>query len=208
MIELECINLEKKYFNKLVFRGINLKLKDGDAVAITGKNGSGKSTFLKIISGLIKPTSGKIILKENNNEINRENYINYIGFTSPYINLYDELTAFENLKFFSDLINDSNNQKDKINSLLKRVNLYNVRNELVRDFSTGMKQRLKLAFSLLKTPKILLLDEPQSNLDSEGIELINNIFVEQKNRGILIIATNELWDTNLFSITLNIENYK
>lgn len=208
MLELECINLEKKYFNKLVFREVNLKLKEGDAVAIIGKNGSGKSTLLKIISGLIKSTSGKIILKENNNEINKEKYINYIGFTSPYINLYDELTAFENLKFFSDLINDLDNQKDIISSLLKRVNLYNVRNELVRDFSTGMKQRLKIAFSLLKAPKILLLDEPQSNLDSEGIELINNIFVEQKNRGILIIATNELLDTNLFNIILNIENYK
>lgn len=208
MLELECLNLEKKYFNKLIFRGVNFKLNDGDSLAVIGRNGSGKSTLLKIISNLIKATSGKIILRENSCEIKKENYFQHIGFSGPYLNLYDELTAFENLEFFLRLKNTDKYNKEKIESILKKVNLHYCRNEFIREFSTGMKQRLKLAFSLLNEPKLLIWDEPQSNLDLEGMELLNEIISEQVTKGIIIIATNDLWNSSLFNITLNIENYK
>ncbi|MCX7833811.1 MAG: ABC transporter ATP-binding protein [Ignavibacteria bacterium] len=207
MIELECLNLEKKYSNKQVFRGVNIKLKKGDSVAIIGRNGSGKSTLLKIISNLIKPTSGQIILKVDNIEIKKEYYYKYIGYAAPYLNLYDELTAYENLKFFIELKCNFNYPKGKIEEVLKKVNLYYCKDDIIREYSTGMKQRLKLAFSILNEPKLLLLDEPHSNLDLEGIEILKKISLEQKERGILLIATNELLDSSLCNITINIENY-
>lgn len=208
MIELICENLEKRFINKLIFKGVNFKLKTGDSLAITGRNGSGKSTLIKIIANLIKATSGKITLRINNKEILKEDLICCMGFCAPYLNLYEEFTAYENLEFFMKLKCEGESVKEKINNLLNRVNLYNCRNNLVREYSTGMKQKLKLAFALINEPKLLLLDEPQSNLDFEGIELINTIIEEQNNRGILIIASNEIWKPTLFNITLNIENFK
>lgn len=208
MLELKCENLEKKYVNKLIFRGVSFNLNEGKSLAVIGRNGSGKSTLLKIIANLIKSSSGKISLRINNKDITRENYFKYIGFCSPYLNLYDELTAFENLEFFIKLKSQGNFQKEKADSLLIKVNLYTYRNELVREYSTGMKQRLKLAFALINEPQILLLDEPQSNLDTEGLEIVSSIAKEQKSKGILILASNEIWDNDLCNITLNIEDYK
>ncbi len=208
MIEIISENLEKRFINKLIFKGVTFSLKKGDSLAITGRNGSGKSTLIKIVANLIKATSGKITFRINNKEILKEDFIRFIGFCAPYFNLYEEFTAYENLELFMKLKCEGESVKEKINNLLNKVNLYHCRNSPVREYSTGMKQKLKLAFALINEPMLLLLDEPQSNLDFEGIELINNIIEEQNNRGILILASNEIWEPTLFNITLNIENFK
>ena len=123
--------------------------------------------------------------------------------------LYDELTGYENLEFFYGLIDSKNGDaKDRIKYLLEKVNLFHRRNDLVKNYSTGMKQRLKLAFANLKNPLILLLDEPRTNLDTEGIDAVYKIAEQQKENGILIIATNESEDTNLCMEKINIEDFK
>ncbi len=93
-------------------------------------------------------------------------------------------------------------------TLLEKVGLYKRRNDLIRNYSSGMKQRLKLAFAVLNKPQLLLMDEPRTNLDEEGISVVYKIAEEQKERGILILATNESEDTSICKTGLNIEDYK
>ena len=97
-LNLSCI--EKKFTNKTIFKNINIVLRNGDSLALMGRNGSGKSTLIKIIAGLLSPTSGKCSLKINEKKIDKEHLYKYIGFAAPYLNLYDELSAYENLDFF------------------------------------------------------------------------------------------------------------
>lgn len=203
-----CKNIEKKFVNRLIFRGVDISLESGSSLAVTGRNGSGKSTLVKIFSNLIKETSGKISFSVNAKEVQREKYYCHTGFVAPYLNLYDELTAFENLRFFSKLKSGINKNEDDIKELLEKVNLYKRRNDIVKSYSSGMKQRLKYAFAVINNPELLILDEPRSNLDEEGINLAYGIAEKQKERGILIIATNDREDTELCSSVLNIENFK
>lgn len=205
-LNLSCI--EKKFTNKTIFKNINIVLRNGDSLALMGRNGSGKSTLIKIIAGLLSPTFGKCFLKINEKKIDKEHLYKYIGFAAPYLNLYDELSAYENLEFF--YIMKSNEKKanpEYLNGLLEKVNLYNRKNDLVKDFSSGMKQRLKLAFSVLNSPILLLMDEPRTNLDNFGIDIAYSIIEEQRKKGILIIATNESEDSSLCDKSLFIEDY-
>lgn len=207
--KLECRNLEKKYLNRIIFRDFNAELETGGSLAVTGKNGSGKSTLLKIIADLIKPDRGTILLSENGKEINREKHHFYTGMIAPYINLYEELTAYENLSFFYGLRNPlGKDRKERINSLLEKVNLYGRRNDEVKNFSSGMKQRVKLAFAIINSPRLLLMDEPRTNLDTEGVDLVYGVAEEQKKNGILVIATNEPEDTSLCGKVVSVEDFK
>lgn len=209
-VELQCEGLSKKFINKIIFKNLDLCLNSGDSLAITGRNGTGKSTLIKVISNLIRESSGKVILKIDGKEIQLEKRYRHIGLVAPYLNLYDELNAYENLNFFYKLKNQSTEKKiviERINSLLERVNLFNRRNDLIKNYSSGMKQRLKMAFSILSEPEILFMDEPRTNLDKDGIEIAYSIAEEQKQRGILIIATNEAEDLQLCERKINIEDF-
>jgi len=167
---------------------VSFELSPGDSIAITGKNGSGKSTLVKIIAGLLGKSSGNVTLRINDEEINTDSIYKHIGFVSPYLNLYDEFTGYENLKICSDIrgFNDAG-----INDVLKRVGLYERRNDLLKIYSSGMKQRLKLAFGIMHNPLLLILDEPTSNLDSDGVGIVDDIAGEYKRDHMLIIATND-----------------
>jgi heme exporter protein A len=210
-VSLKCENLEKRFLSKIIFSGVNFTLNTGSSIAVTGRNGSGKSTLLKIISNLIKQNKGKIILTVSGKDITDEKRYEHLGMIAPYINLYDELTAFENLEFFYGLKCEDKGAKyklDYISALFEKINLYNRRNDLVKNYSSGMKQRLKLGFAILNEPLVLLMDEPRTNLDREGIDLVYSVAEAQKSRGILIIATNESGDTRLCAETLNVESHK
>ncbi len=210
-ISLKCTSLEKSFLNKIIFRNVNLELMSGDSIAITGKNGSGKSTLLKVLANLIKPNKGKVEILDNGIEVIPDKVHMHLGMIAPYINLYDELSAYENLDFFFDLKCKSDkypDKKERIKYLLDKINLYSRRNDEVKNFSSGMKQRVKLAFAIINDPEILLLDEPRTNLDVEGIDLVYKVAGEQKKNGILILATNEPEDTSLCSSIISIEDYK
>jgi heme exporter protein A len=208
-INLQCTGVSKNYNGKVIFKNVNINLTDKSSIVITGKNGSGKSTLLKVISHLIRLDKGNIELNINGQKITKEKFYTQIGFLAPYISLYDELTGWENLSFFYDLkAVQKDNKEEELKYLLEKVGLYKRKNDLIRNYSSGMKQRLKLAFAVLNNPPLLLMDEPRTNLDEEGISVVYNIAEEQKERGILILATNETEDTTLCSSILNIEDYK
>ncbi len=206
----KCSNLSKYFSHRLIFENLNFSLTSGSSVGITGRNGSGKSTLIKVISGIIMPSKGEFEFSINSAEIKQENFYKHIGLMSPYLNLYDELSGFENLEFFMNLKSDrsTSEKTERINFLLESVGLFKRKKDLYKNYSSGMKQRLKLAFALLNEPQLLLLDEPCSNLDKDGVEIVYKFAQYQRKNGMLIVATNEESDLTLCDSLVNIEDYK
>jgi heme exporter protein A len=200
-IRLHAVNLTKKFNRRVIFENINFELSTGSSTAITGRNGSGKSTLIKIIANLLSETSGKLKLIDGGAEIKKESVYQYLGFVSPYLNLYDEFSGMENLKIISNIRGSGH---DNIENVLKRVGLHERRNDLLKIYSSGMKQRLKIAFAILHNPRILLLDEPTSNLDTEGVSIVDDIAGEYKKGRILIIATNDAHEKSLCEGEINL----
>lgn len=200
-IKLQAENLTKKFDRRIIFEKVNFELSPGSSIAITGRNGSGKSTLMKILARLLGQTSGNVEILEDNKKVRFEQFYKYIGFVSPYLNLYDEFTGYENLKIISDIRSSGH---ENIDNVLKRVGLFPRRNDLVKIYSSGMKQRLKIAFSILHDPTVLLFDEPTSNLDVEGVGIVDDIASEYRKNKILIIATNDEHEKSLCSGELNL----
>lgn len=190
MYSLIVENLGKRFGERKVFSKINFELHSGDSIAIVGSNGSGKSTLLKVILSLLTPTRGKVLYKEDELILDEDNFRSYISFVSPYLNLYDHLTAEENLVFFSTVAGFTVTGKE-INALLAKVGLEGRGMDYVVGYSSGMKQRLKYAVALLKKPEFLFLDEPTSNLDDAGKKIVFDIVEEYRKDSIILVATNE-----------------
>ncbi len=204
---LNASNLTKNFGRRLIFKDINFQIDCSGIMGISGANGSGKSTLVKILAGISSPSSGKIIHKIDNKEILPENLHNHIGFVSPYLVLYEEFSAWENLNYFAEIRAVKFN-KEKIEYLLNQFLLFDRRNDLVKTYSSGMKQRLKFIFALMHSPELLILDEPTSNLDQEGKDSVYKIIREESESSIVIIASNESSDLSLCTTELKLENYK
>jgi heme exporter protein A len=204
---VEANELNKTFGRRLIFNAINFKYDESGVFGISGPNGSGKSTLVKIIAGLISPTKGKIIHKNSDDEIIPEKLHNHIGFVSPYLVLYEEFTAWENLNIFSK-IREINLDKDYAKDLLNRFLLYNRKDDLVKTYSSGMKQRMKFIFALIHNPELLIFDEPTSNLDDEGKNSVYKIIEDKSKESIIIIASNDKADLDLCSQILDLKIYK
>ncbi len=204
---VEANELNKTFGRRLIFNGINFRYDKSGVFGISGPNGSGKSTLVKIIAGLISPTKGKIIHKNSEDEIIPEKLHNHIGFVSPYLVLYEEFTAWENLNIFSK-IREINLDKDYAKDLLNQFLLYNRRDDLVKTYSSGMKQRMKFIFALIHNPELLIFDEPTSNLDDEGKNSVYRIIEDKSKESIIIIASNDKADLDLCSQILDLKIYK
>jgi heme exporter protein A len=202
------LNSVSKYFGRrIIFKNIDLTIDESGIYGISGPNGAGKSTLVKIIAGILSPSTGKIIHSENGREIKSENLHNFIGFVSPYLVLYDEFTAEENIHFLSD-IRGINVDKEKLDNLFVLFKLADRRKDLMKTFSSGMKQRMKFIFALIHSPQLILLDEPTSNLDDEGKETIYNLIKKKSETNIVVIASNEGNDLSLCKRVLNINDYR
>lgn len=204
---LEAVSLNKAFGRRLIFEDINFNYNQNGIYGISGYNGSGKSTLVKIIAGILAPSSGKIAHSFQGKEIILEELHNHIGFVSPYLILYDEFSAWENLWYFAK-IRDVPFNTEKINYLLEKFLLINRKDDYVKTYSSGMKQRLKFIFALMHSPNLLILDEPTSNLDNEGKEKVYNILNKEAESSIIIIASNEDSDLELCSSRLQLENFK
>jgi len=203
----EAVDLNKTFGRRLIFNGINFRYDNNGIYGISGPNGSGKSTLVKIIAGLISPTQGKMIHTFEGDEIIPEKLHNYIGFVSPYLVLYEEFSAWENLEYFSQ-IRDIKLDEEYAKDMLKKFLLYNRRNDLVKTYSSGMKQRMKFIFALIHHPGLLIFDEPTSNLDDEGKKSVYDIIEDQSKNSIVIVASNDKADLDLCSNILDLKAYK
>jgi len=194
MLSLELENISKWFGERRVFENINLKLESPASLAIIGPNGCGKTTLLKIICGLIRPSRGKVRIKLDGQEVGKEAKRAFCSIVAPDLELYEELTALENLEFFT-VLRDFKSSRAELNQKLEQVGLKDRGHEPVGSYSSGMKQRLKYAVALSVSPQVLILDEPSSNLDEEGIFLMEKLIENQKKDRLVILATNALKET-------------
>ncbi|RKY93952.1 MAG: ABC transporter ATP-binding protein [Ignavibacteriae bacterium] len=204
---VEANELTKSFGRRLIFKEINFVWERDGIFGISGPNGSGKSTLVKIIAGLLSPTKGKIIHKNSDKEIIPEKLHDHIGFVSPYLVLYEEFSAWENLEIFAH-IRGIELDKERVKKLLEEFLIYNRRNDLVKTYSSGMKQRLKFVFALMHLPEVLIFDEPTSNLDEEGKKVVYDIIKDEGKNRIVIIASNEKNDLEYCDDVLYLEKYK
>lgn len=204
---VEANEVTKTFGRRLIFEGISFYYKENGIFGVSGPNGSGKSTLVKIVAGLLSPSKGKIVHKSRNEEIIPEKLHNHIGFVSPYLVLYEEFSAWENLNFFTR-IRGIRFEKKRVEKLLEHFLLFNRKDDLLKTYSSGMKQRMKFIFALMHNPELLILDEPTSNLDIEGKNSVCKIIREEGENNIVIIASNEKTDLDLCSDVIHLDKYK
>ena len=186
--ELIIVNsLTKKFNNITAVKNISFKIKKGTIIGLLGPNGCGKTTTIGMMLGLIKPTSGSVIINHKNIENNRTILLEKMNFISPYIELPKKLTVEENLKVYGRLYGVKN-LKEKIYDLMKKLNLIEFRLRKTGELSSGQKNRVSLAKALINDPEILLLDEPTASLDPDVGDYIRG-FIEEfvSNRGSTIL---------------------
>lgn len=189
---IETRELTKSFGNHLALRGIDLKVKQGESIAIFGPNGAGKTTLIKLLATIINPSSGRILvdgldLKNNAEEVRRR-----IGVVTHHTFLYSNLTACENLEFYSRLY-DVPRRKERIHEVIAMVGMTSRRHDRVSTFSRGMQQRLSIARCLLPKPTIILLDEPETGLDQQAISMLwETLLAEGEEKRTLIHTTHSL----------------
>jgi heme exporter protein A len=179
---IDIKGLTKQADNKLILRGIDLSIKQGETVAILGPNGAGKSTLLKVLSTLIKPTTGQVMINGLNLKKNQLEIKKLFGYLPHSSLLYDQYSPLENLIFFGKLYGVNHPEK-RATELVKEVGLSFFLNEPVKNFSRGMIQRIAIARAIVHDPKILYLDEPHTGLDQGAIAILNNVIVSMKEKG-------------------------
>ncbi len=229
MSEIHSLSLSlqavtKRYSRAPIFSPVTCEVGQSEIVAITGANGSGKSTLLKIIAGVTEPTKGKCTWKINQTNLaNRENVRGReissspreiqktLGFVSPYLELYNELTAVEHVQFVAELKGQRITRDEAVSELTSFGLDKDIAsgNRTMKQYSSGMQQRVRLAMAFISKPKILLLDEPSSNLDEEGIQtLFRKLDRYSIDGSIVIIATNDEREKNLAAREIVLEPFK
>jgi heme exporter protein A len=204
---IHAIGLNKSFGRRLIFKDLNFTFDKPGVYGISGPNGSGKSTLVKIIAGIIGSSKGKILHKLNDKELSEEHFHNHIGFVAPYLVLYEEFSTYENLKLFSDIRGIPFN-KDRVDYLLNKFLLFKRKDDLLKTYSSGMKQRVKFIFALMHLPQLVILDEPTSNLDEEGKNSVYEIVKEEGQKNIVLIASNEKTDLQYCSNLVYLEKFK
>jgi len=188
-MRIELKDIGKKYHRSFLFKGLNLTFQQGNSYAILGPNGSGKSTLLKVISGFVSPTKGSIHWSKQDQEIELNKFHRYFSFTSPYLELFEELTLTEHLKMHFEL--KTMKEGMSLDSLIEKSLFEGDKNKQLKHFSSGMMQRLKLAMALFDQSPILLLDEPCTNMDEKGIAWYRSVINEIRHDKLLIVASNQ-----------------
>jgi heme exporter protein A len=186
--------LGKRYGRRWLFRDVTFELERGQRLAILGDNGSGKSTFLRLLAGLLTPTEGRVVPPEGDPRLR-------LGYAALEMALYAPLTVDEHLAFAADL----RGCDARADELLELVGLGYARGLPAAQLSTGMKARLKLAMAIQARPVVLLLDEPGAALDEKGRALVARLAAEQTERGALVVATNDPNERRLATHEITLE---
>lgn len=190
-------NVSKEYKNEYVLRNITLTLQSGKVYGLYGKNGSGKTMLMRMICGLIRPTTGRIYIdgKELGKNIS---FPNSVGALIENPGFIESFSGYSNLKMLADIKRIIG--KKEIEEVLKHVNLYDQKNKKVRKYSLGMKKKLGIAAAIMENPELVLLDEPMNALDKNSMECVRKIINHLKAQNkLIIIASHDLDDLNNIS---------
>jgi heme exporter protein A len=199
-------NIGKRYNYEWIFRHLDYHFTNGNFYVITGPNGSGKSTLLQMLSGSLTVSEGKIYYHLNDFIIPAEKFFNYCSMAMPYLELIEEFTLFESMEFYNQFKPYITGVS--IKEIIKKVGLEEAAHKQIRYFSSGMKQRVKLAQAIFAGTPLLLLDEPCTNLDAEGINMYHQLIKEYAGNRLVIISSNDPQEYDFCNQVINISNYK
>jgi heme exporter protein A len=189
-VNVHCDQVGHRFGRQRLFAGVSFSLTGQGSVCVAGPNGSGKSTLMRILAGILEPASGRVTWEAEGRTLAREDRHRRLGFVSPDLHLYGELSVLENMRFFARLRGLQGDDPKWI-AHLERFGLEGERRKLYAALSSGLKQRAKYAMAMLHDPPVLFLDEPTANLDRAGRSLVARVMEDQAQRGLLIVATNE-----------------
>ncbi|MCR8745652.1 ATP-binding cassette domain-containing protein [Romboutsia lituseburensis] len=201
---LRTVNLSKKYKDKLIVDNVNMNIRRGDIYGFIGENGAGKTSVIRLITGLVKITSGNIILFNSDRDENIKTQRKRIGSLIESPALYHEMTAYQNLEAIR--LQRGISGKEEIDRVLDLVNLKNTKNKKVKNFSLGMKQKLAIAIALLGDPEFLILDEPINGLDPVSIVEIRELLkkINKEKDTTILISSHILKELNQLATTYGV----
>lgn len=206
------INTGKRFNRDWIFRHLDFQFVQGNAYAITGPNGSGKSTLLQVIAGALSPSEGQIQYQAKSAQPPATNMLDsdavylHLSVAAPYLDLIEEMTLHEFLQFhrqFKPLLSSVT-----IPEIIALTRLENAAHKQIRYFSSGMKQRVKLAQAVFSDVPVLLLDEPCTNLDGEGVALYHRLISDHCRNRLIIVSSNDEAEYTFCSEQLSINDYK
>jgi len=197
----------KKFYREWIFRNLNIEIRPSEPLAVLGPNGSGKSTLLQIISGSVTPTEGSISYFEDKKKIEASDIFRHVSIAAPYLELPEEFTMTEIIRFhfrFKKPVNDFS--EDEIISI---TGLEHAKNKTCKYFSSGMKQRLKLSLAILSDVKMILLDEPCSNLDADAVSWYRELItLYSQDKTIIVCSNNHTEEFDFCKHRINISDWK
>lgn len=194
-MEIKLISYNKKIKEDYVLKDINYTFKQGNIYGLIGKNGSGKTMLLKAMSGFLRPSTGKVIVNDQELYL-KEEFPKDMGVMIGNCEYIKDMTGKDNLKYLASLLKKIDD--DRINEVIDIVNLTDEKDKLVKKYSLGMKQKLGIAQAIMEYPKILLLDEPFNGIDNESVSKIKKYLCSIKKDTIIIIATHYKEDIDNF----------
>jgi len=206
-MQIQLTAAAKRFNKEWIFSQLNFSFSTGHHYALIGNNGSGKSTLLQIIAGYIGLTKGEINwLTADGQNIDSTKIYQQISIASPYLELVEELTALEQIDFHQQF--KALQPGLKPIEILEKIGLHNAADKQIRNFSSGMKQRLKLALAIFDQAPILLLDEPCSNLDQEGIQTYHHLMQNYAMHKLVIVASNDTQEYHFCDQQLSLSDFK
>ena len=182
----ECKKVSFGYENQQVIKDLSFQVQEGEYVCVVGENGSGKTMLMRVIAGLVNPSSGQLLFDGKNRVDADPN----IGIMIENASLYPELSGRENLRLLASIRKRATNEE--IDHAIRRVGLEPEDKRMFRKYSLGMKQRLMLAQAIMEQPEVLLLDEPTNAIDRKGVELVHQIMSEEAQRGAIVLLASHV----------------
>ena len=199
-------NIGRRFNRDWIFRGIDYTFEQGNTYAVLGPNGSGKSTLLSVLNGSLSPSAGSLSYIEGEKTIEAETVYQQLSLAAPYLEVVEEFTLSEMVNFhFKFKTYRPGLDKDSVVALL---NMYDSRNKMIKYFSSGMKQRLKLALAFCSDTPLLMLDEPTSNLDTQGVDWYLSLVQQFAANRLTIICSNQQHEYSFCGEQLRVTDYK
>jgi ABC-type multidrug transport system ATPase subunit len=205
-LKITLTNAGRRFNRDWIFKGIDYTFTSGNSYAVLGPNGSGKSTLLQILNGSLSPSTGTVAFFENGQLLDIETVFKHISLAAPYLELIEEFSLQEMIDFhfqFKPYIPGM----DKA-GLIALLGMQTSKNKLIKYFSSGMKQRLKLALAFCSDTAILMLDEPTSNLDTQGVDWYLELVKQYAGNRLIIVGSNQEQEYNFCTHQLSITDYK